>query len=108
MLVINPIQLEGSLVVIEPLQPEHEAELQHVGRATRTHNVLFVESVPPIRERYASICVWYGYVRDTVMFSIIDSEWPQVKEKLAIKCNAHRKSTFFFEKPPYFAHFVQS
>lgn len=58
MLVINPIQLEGSLVVIEPLQPEHEAELQHVGRATRTHNVLFVESVPPMRERYASICVW--------------------------------------------------
>lgn len=58
MLVINPIQLEGSLVVIEPLQPEHEAELQHVGRATRTHNVLFVESVPPMRERYASICIW--------------------------------------------------
>ncbi|MBM7108353.1 GNAT family protein [Brevibacillus laterosporus] len=25
-----------------------------------------------------------GYVRDTVVFSIIDSEWPQVKEKLAI------------------------
>lgn len=25
-----------------------------------------------------------SYVRDTVMFSIIDSEWPQVKEKLAI------------------------
>ncbi|MGG0871951.1 hypothetical protein [Brevibacillus laterosporus] len=25
-----------------------------------------------------------SYVRDTVMFSIIDSEWPQVKDKLAI------------------------
>lgn len=25
-----------------------------------------------------------GYVRDTAMFSIIDSEWPQVKEKLAL------------------------
>lgn len=24
-----------------------------------------------------------GYVRDTIMFSIIDSKWTQVKEKLA-------------------------
>ncbi|QOT00051.1 GNAT family N-acetyltransferase [Brevibacterium sp. JNUCC-42] len=31
MLVINPVQFEGSLVLIEPLQPEHEAELQQVG-----------------------------------------------------------------------------
>ncbi|MED4761995.1 hypothetical protein ABHN05_07895 [Brevibacillus laterosporus] len=37
-----------------------------------------------MRERYASICVWPIAMSVILLFSIIDSEWPQVKDKLAI------------------------
>jgi N-acetyltransferase len=32
---------------------------------------------------------WTGYVRDTVVFSIIDSEWPAVKQRLEQRLAAH-------------------
>jgi RimJ/RimL family protein N-acetyltransferase len=28
--------------------------------------------------------LWDGYIRDTVVYSILDSEWPRVKERLEI------------------------
>lgn len=34
------------------------------------------------------LLTWTGRVRDTVYFSILDSEWPEVKEKLEAKISA--------------------
>src|SRR5215467_12038020 len=35
------------------------------------------------------LVTWSGRVRDTVYFSILDTEWPQVKERLQAKLTAH-------------------
>lgn len=34
------------------------------------------------------LMTWTGRVRDTVYFSILDSEWPEVKAKLEVRMNA--------------------
>jgi len=33
------------------------------------------------------LITWTGRVRDTVYFSILDSEWPEVKDRLESKLN---------------------
>jgi RimJ/RimL family protein N-acetyltransferase len=43
-----------------------------------------IERIGGVREgvlRRHRVC-WDGFVRDTVYFGIVDSEWPQVKERL--------------------------
>lgn len=37
------------------------------------------------------LLTWTGRVRDTVYFSILDNEWPEVKEKLEVKISAGLK-----------------
>ena len=39
------------------------------------------------------IILWDGFIRDTVFYSIIDKEWPQVKEGVGTEVNREEIAT---------------
>jgi N-acetyltransferase len=67
---VEPITLRGAAVRLEPM-----------ARIGATEEGTFRKHV--VIERT-------GRVRDTVYFSIIDSEWPDVKERLEATCSPAR------------------
>jgi len=66
--IVTPITLEGSVIRLEPIRRDHAEDFWEIAKEEGT-----------LRRH---VITWTGRVRDSVYFSILDSEWPEVKQRL--------------------------
>ncbi|MGM0928498.1 MAG: hypothetical protein ACQEXN_02155 [Actinomycetota bacterium] len=104
MALFEPLTLTGSLVKLQPLRVRHLAELQDAVRDGELWK-LWCTRIPSPRQSRDAIerlgarqdgvlrrhtKMPDGRIRDTVVYSVLDSEWPEVKARLRNRVTKER------------------